>query len=259
MTPPLAVTEWVLQAGSTEAAVEMAARTGFRAIELAANPELCARSVRRCLDSAGMAVTSLCGMYDPTRDCAHPDAAPRRRAQDYLRRSLDLAAELGAGAVICVPTYRVDDDVDRGAELANAAETIAGVLEGGIHEGPLLVLEALNRYETHLVRTLAEAEALRRMIGSSQVRLMADVFHMNIEEDSIIEALRQHAEHLAHVHLADSQRRDPGSGHLDFAAIMATLDDIGYGGTMALEFMPVSEPALVAGRLAVEDAIARRD
>jgi sugar phosphate isomerase/epimerase len=48
---------------------------------------------------------------------------------------------------------------------------------------------------------------------------MADVFHMNIEEDSIAAALRAHAEHIVHVHLADSHRREPGSGHLDFAAV----------------------------------------
>jgi sugar phosphate isomerase/epimerase len=101
-------------------------------------------------------------------------------------------------------------------------------------------------------RTLADADQLRRMIDSPNVQLMADVFHMNIEEDSIATALREHAEHIVHVHLADSQRREPGSGHLDFDAVFEALADNDYGGTLAMEFLPATEAALRAGREWVE-------
>jgi sugar phosphate isomerase/epimerase len=112
----------------------------------------------------------------------------------------------------------------------------------------VIALEALNRYETHLLRTLADAEGLRRLIDSPRVQLMADVFHMNIEEDSLPAALRAHAEHIVHVHLADSQRREPGSGHLDFDPVFEVLGDTGYSGAFAMEFLPASDAAIAAGR-----------
>ena len=114
--------------------------------------------------------------------------------------------------------------------------------------GPCVALEALNRYETHLLRTLADADELRRMIDSPSVQLMADVFHMNIEEDSIAASVRAHAGHIVHVHLADSQRREPGSGHLDFAAVFEALADNGYAGALTMEFVPATDAAMTAGR-----------
>jgi sugar phosphate isomerase/epimerase len=116
----------------------------------------------------------------------------------------------------------------------------------------VIALEALNRYETHLLRTLDDAERLRRLIDAPSVQLMADVFHMNIEEDSIPAALRAHAQHIVHVHLADSQRREPGSGHLDFDAVFEALADNGYTGALAMEFLPAPDAAIVAGREWVE-------
>jgi sugar phosphate isomerase/epimerase len=138
------------------------------------------------------------------------------------------------------------------AELERAAQTSTAAIDAVSAANVVVALEALNRYETHLLRTLADADQLRRMIDSLNVQLMADVFHMNIEEDSIATALRKHAEHIAHVHLADSQRREPGSGHLDFDAVFEALADNDYGGTFAMEFLPATEAALRAGREWVE-------
>jgi sugar phosphate isomerase/epimerase len=122
-------------------------------------------------------------------------------------------------------------------------------------DGVEIALEALNRYETHLLRTLADADQLRRLIDSPNVRLMADVFHMNIEEDSIAASVRAHAAQIVHVHLADSQRREPGSGHLDFAAVFEALADNGYTGALAMEFLPATDVAIRAGREWVEARI----
>jgi sugar phosphate isomerase/epimerase len=94
------------------------------------------------------------------------------------------------------------------------------------------------------VHTLNEVDELRVLTGSSQVALMADVFHMNIEEDSLTSPLRAHAGQLRHVHLADNQRRAPGTGSLDLAAVLGALDDVGYAGALALEFLPATDAAL---------------
>ena len=75
---------------------------------------------------------------------------------------------------------------------------------------------------------------------------------MNIEEDSIAASLRKHADHIVHVHLADSQRREPGSGHLDFVSVFEALADDAYTGPLAMEFIPATDAALRAGREWVE-------
>jgi sugar phosphate isomerase/epimerase len=225
------------------------ARAGYPAIELAAPPSLDVGAMRETLDAHGLAVSSLVILEDPERDCAHESAELRRRAGDYLRLSLHHAHELGAPVLIVVPTFRTNGDpAQRESELERAAETIAGAAEASGPGGPKLALEALNRYETHLIRTLADAEALRARIALENVELMADVFHMDIEEDSIPEALAAHADHLIHVHLADNQRREPGSGHLDFEGAFRALAGGGYSGALAMEFLPVSDAALTAGR-----------
>ena len=247
----LSVSEWTLEAASTAEAIDRVAAAGYPAIEIAAVPELDVNAARERLDARGLTVSSMCwiGLGYPERDCAHEDERIRRRAGDYLRLCLEQGHALGAGTLVLVPTFRTQPDGGgREAELDRAANTISGALDDAAAAGVVIALEALNRYETHLLRTLADAEALRRLIDSPHVRLMADVFHMNIEEDSIAAALRAHAEHIVHVHLADNQRREPGSGDLDFDAVFQALRDNGYTGPLAMEFLPASDAAITAGR-----------
>jgi sugar phosphate isomerase/epimerase len=239
----------VLHEPTTVRAIERVAAAGYRAIELSAQSSAASAAVRSALAGHDLDVVSLCSVYSLDRDCAHPDARLRRAARDYIRESLELAEELGAQVLVVVPTYRVEEDVDREAELGRAAETIAAAVDGLPADGPVVALEALNRYETHLLNTLADADALRRRIDSPRVSIMADVFHMNIEEDSLLDALRRYSPTLAHVHLADNQRRPPGTGSLDCPAIADAL--AGYSGSFALEFDVAGDADLLAARLAL--------
>jgi len=247
----LSVSEWTLGAASTADAIERVAAAGYPAIELAAVPDLDVSDARVRLEAHGLGVSSMCwiGLGYPERDCAHESERIRRLAGEYLRASLEQTDALGASTLVVVPTFRTEPDATgRDAELERAASTIRAAAAGLGSGAPVIALEALNRYETHLLRTLADAEQLRRQIDSPHVELMADVFHMNIEEDSIAASLRAHSDHIVHVHLADSQRREPGSGHLDFAAAFAALTDNGYAGALAMEFVPATDAAMRAGR-----------
>jgi sugar phosphate isomerase/epimerase len=108
-----------------------------------------------------------------------------------------------------------------------------------------LWLEPLNRYEDHMVNTLAQGAELCRGAGSPAVRLMADLFHMNIEEADMAASLTQAGALVAHVHLADSSRLEPGTGHTDFAAPFAALQAMGFAGWGAIECR-LSHPPEVA-------------
>lgn len=86
-----------------------------------------------------------------------------------------------------------------------------------------------------MVNTLAQAVSLCAEIGSPAVRVAADSYHMNIEEADLADALRQAAPYLDHVQVSDSNRLEPGAGHLDWRAFVAALKGIGYDGYLAAE------------------------
>ena len=101
-----------------------------------------------------------------------------------------------------------------------------------------IYLEPLNRYEATYLNTVGKAADLCRAADHPRIQLMADLFHMNIEEADIPTSLRAVAPHLGHVHLADSQRWLPGHGHTDFVSAFRTLREVDFDGWLALECMP---------------------
>jgi sugar phosphate isomerase/epimerase len=177
------------------------------------------------------------------------DPAIRQLAVEEISQGLREAAELDAVGAIVVP-IRVQPDVapppppsfgsrpmktviDLERELLiEGLSKIAPVAE---EVGKPVILEPLNRYETHLLRTVGQAAEICRAVGSPGIKLMADFFHMNIEESDMGRAIEDVADCLVYVHLADSNRYQPGAGHLDFRPGLAALKRIGYDGYMTLE------------------------
>ena len=101
--------------------------------------------------------------------------------------------------------------------------------------GATLLLEPLNRYEDHMVNTLAQAVDLIRAVDLPSVRVVADFFHMSIEEADVDASIRAAAPYIAHFQVSDTNRLEPGAGHHDWAASLDTLRDIGYTGWLAME------------------------
>jgi sugar phosphate isomerase/epimerase len=113
-----------------------------------------------------------------------------------------------------------------------------GLEELGEHAdsvGTLVLLEPLNRYEDHMLNRLDQGIELAAASGRTSLKVMGDLFHMNIEEDGLGESIRRASNYLAHVHLADSNRAHPGAGHTDFAPAFGALREIGFDGYMAME------------------------
>lgn len=101
--------------------------------------------------------------------------------------------------------------------------------------GTTIFLEPLNRYQDHMINTLADA---RKYIEDNQlknVKIIADFYHMNIEEDGISEALHENRELVRHIHLADNHRFQPGSGSIDFKKHFDQLRADGYDGYLTIE------------------------
>jgi sugar phosphate isomerase/epimerase len=181
------------------------------------------------------------------------DAAGRRRAVDRLRRELDGIAALGGHGVITPAawgmwTNRLPPFDPPPRTPAQDREVLVEQLATlGAHAaaaGVLVLLEPLNRYEDHMVNTVVQAAEVIRTTGSDAVRVLADTYHMNIEEDDLCAALRAAAPVLGAVHLSDSNRHQPGTGHVPFASVIATLREIGFTGTLSVECRMRGEPGL---------------
>lgn len=98
-----------------------------------------------------------------------------------------------------------------------------------------LAMEVLNRYETHLLNTGAEALDFVDQVGMDSVGVLLDAYHIKIEEADPAAALRQVGDRLVLYHAADFNRQGIGRGHTDFSAQLAALADIGYNGPILLE------------------------
>lgn len=244
---PLSVSEWTLRDDDLDRCLARVAALGYDGFELAGRPERAPAAVTRSLAASGLQPTSVCTVWSEDRDYAHPEPAARRAAVEYLRACLVWAGEVGAGTVVVVPTYRPAPLASRADELAWAAQSLRAALDGHPASGPTIAIEPLNLYETHLVRTLADAEALRAAVEHPAAGLLADLFHMQIEERSLTDALATHADRVVHVHLADSNRAEPGAGHIDLDGALRALRAAGYGGALAMEFVPWTDEAGARG------------
>ena len=177
----------------------------------------------------------------------------RQAAVERAAGHIRLAAELGSAVIIGFLAGRLgaSDDQEWRTRRAWALEGLAALCRAAQPAGVTVLLEPLNRYESDYINTLSDAADILREIGAPNLKLLADTFHMNIEEAGLAASLRAAGSRVGHVHLADTNRQAPGHGHLDIAGVLGALDEIGYKGYLSFEVYPLPD-----ARRAVEDGIA---
>jgi sugar phosphate isomerase/epimerase len=181
----------------------------------------------------------------------HGDSEIRSRASDFIRSIIDAAATFGAPAIIGSMQGRWGDGVTRDEALDHLAAALDELGQHARRQGTPLLYEPLNRYETNLINTIGDGCKLLERLATGNVRLLADLFHMNIEEVDLPAAIRRGGGKIGHVHFVDSNRRPAGCGHLDFAPIAAALGEIGYAGFVSAEALPYPDP-LGAARFTID-------
>jgi sugar phosphate isomerase/epimerase len=176
----------------------------------------------------------------------NPDENIRRKAIERIKDQMQLAEALNAMVIIgLIRGFRNKKVSERQTEnwLVEALRECARE-----NERVKLIIEPINRYECDLVCTVLEGLELMERVEYSNVGLLLDTFHMNIEEPSIYDSIKLAKDRLYHFHIADSNRWYPGAGHLDFPQIIDTLKQIDYKGFISAEILPQPNPDVAAKR-----------
>lgn len=172
------------------------------------------------------------------------DPEQRQRVVVQMRLSMASAIDIGASRMVFVPQFGaplLPNLLPYKSEIQLEADMLVAYLKQIFTDlayamGMTLYLLPVNRYESHFVNRLEQGASIRRKIKNhAHILLAANLFHMLLEEEDWPQALRTYAGEIGYMQIADSNRRLPGQGLLDFAAFAALLRQIGYDGWLTLE------------------------
>ena len=223
-----------------------AAACGFDAVELFYHEAAAVDAVglRQLLDQHHLAVAAFgsgAGWVKHKLRLTDPDAAVRRQAIGFVARFIDVGAEFHAPVILGSMQGRWGDGVSREQCLAWLAEALNELGERAAARNVPVLYEFLNRYETNLFNTVEQALDFLKTLRTDNVKLLCDLFHMNIEERDLAASLRLAGAMVGHVHFADTNRLAMGGGHLDVPPIAQALRDIGYDGFISAEVLPLPD------------------
>ncbi|MDP6893393.1 MAG: sugar phosphate isomerase/epimerase family protein [Verrucomicrobiota bacterium] len=179
------------------------------------------------------------GMVVHGLSLTNPDINIRKKATDFIKSIIDFAGPLEAPAIIGSMQGRHGD----GTSKEKAIDWLsAGLNELGAYANQYktpLLYEPLNRYETNLFNTIDDTAKYLSTLESENIKILADLFHMNIEEQCIHQAIQNSGNKIGHVHFVDSNRRAAGFGHMNHEPISHALNEIGFDQFVSAEAFPI--------------------
>jgi len=178
------------------------------------------------------------------------DREIRSRAVSRIKGLIDAAERFGSMVNIGRVRGPLEPGQPRRVSEDRFLEALKEVAVYAEPKGVVIALEPVNRYEMNFINRLEEAAEMIDRLGRPNVKIMPDVFHMNIEEASIEGSLMAFRDYIGYVHFADSNRLAPGMGHLNFPNIIAVLEAIQFSGYVTAEILPHPDPEMAAARAA---------
>ncbi len=224
--------------------IDKAARLGFDILEIQPDQLLSAPmaeldGLRQRASDRGIELTFCIG-FGQDKDLASESAAVRQAGMDYARKILDVIHIMngkvfgGINYSAWPGTYTGHLD-DKRPYLDRSLQCIKEISKVAEDYGITYCLEVVNRYEHFLLNTAAEGLAYVDSVGSPNVKLLLDAFHMNIEEDSVGAAITSVGDKLGHFHIGETNRRPPGQGRMPWDEIAGALKQINYQGRVVME------------------------
>ena len=231
-TPILPLLEKVKQAGFDGAE--------FSVVRLEKQQE--AEEIRKRAADLGLGITCTFGL-SPDQDIASDDSKKVAAAIARTKLAIDMAAVLGApvmaGIFYSGFGVRAESLAEGIARRQRAAENLRSVAEYAVQQGVTIAIEPVNHYETDMINTSQQGIDLINAVGNSSLRILFDVFHASIEENSVPDAIRSSGKFIGHVHFSENHRGIPGTGSLPYSEIMQALRDIQYQGWIVTEIIGV--------------------
>ena len=176
----------------------------------------------------------------PEENISSPDMLVVENAMDFWKRTFDVLAVLDihmvGGGLYSYWPVNFNKQFHKEDDLKRSIDGMTGLGELAATYNISLGMEALNRFEGYLLNTAAETISYVKMVGLENVKVMLDTFHMNIEEDNIIDAIKSAGPYLGHFHIGEANRRPPRAGsRMDWEAIGTVLHKINYSGAVVME------------------------
>ena len=225
-----------------EETVARLATSGYDGIEINGEPELYdTAAVRSCLERHGIVLWGAVTLMEHGgRDMVHPDRYVRLGTQAYLEETIQLIADLGGQVLCCVPSTigKTQPLASPSTEGKWCVDGLRAAGEYAGERGVRIALEPISRFETYLLNRADQALAMVADVDLPNVGVCLDTFHMNMEEEAPLEAIRSVGSRMFDFHVADSNRRPPGQGAIDWPEILDALDEIGYAGHLTAEVDP---------------------
>lgn len=224
---------------------DAAARAGFRAVECQFPYAFDAADIKAALTEAGLAqvlINMPPGDWDAGERgiACHPDRVDEFR--DGVTRALDYAHALGCRKIHCLSGL-----IPAGLDPADArAVYVENLRHAAAQLAPAqmeLLIEPINTTDMpgYFLTGTAQALAVITDVGASNIALQYDMYHMHIMEGRLAETLKRHLGAIGHIQIADAPgRHEPGTGEIDFAALLPLLDRIGYTGWVGCEYVPAA-------------------
>lgn len=197
--------------------------------------------VKEAIAETGLPVSTACGGYDGWIGDFIEER--RLRGLEEIKQILEALKEVG-GKGIVVPaawgmfTFRLPPMTSPRSQAGDweaVSKSLVYLDKIAEETGTTIFLEPLNRYQDHMLNTLAQAKEYIEKNNLKHTKIMADFYHMNIEEDGLSEALHEYRDYVGHIHIADNHRYQPGSGAIDFQKHFEQLKKDGYEGYLVFE------------------------
>ena len=208
-------------------------------------------AVRDAAASAGIGIAGFNG--DAELSMINPDQKEAYLA--FLRQSVEAAKKVGArsvtihsnglgeGGAVIDPYENLSDSL----KLCAMFDALKACAEMAEESGVAMNLEPLNVTTDHVgnfLRTTRVAAEMTRLIGSPRLKVLYDVYHMQLNEGSVCDNIRAYGDQFGHIHVADAPgRHEPGTGEINYVNVLACLEEIGYGGLVGFELIPKTDTA----------------
>jgi len=250
LVPSIRTGPWIYW-DDLEAGMQKAATLGFDAVELftASTDAIAPDKLTALSEQYNLAIAAVgtgAGKVMHGLTLTDPDPAVRAKARQFIQDMIEFGAQVQAPAIIGSMQGNAAPTASRQQALDWLAEGLNQLGDYAERQGVPLIYEPLNRYETNLINRLDDGVAMLTTLATRNVRLLADLFHMNMEEASLPDSIRSAGTAIGHVHFADSNRRPVGFGHTEMNGIVEALTEIGYGGYISAEAFPWPDPDAAA-------------